>query len=197
MKKYSFFICIQSCWAFSGVMAQKSKVSFQNQGLYEANTSTEMPNINGFYALDLFHEDIDNSVWISPEKQCVNMTLTKAYAQDGEHAIMVKWNKDEGGCKWIGMGFGWNNWEPKELSLVGNQGAIQFFARSLKDTLKTLPWALALEDYSGVQAYTGFSPRFLANPITPNAWTKVTIPISSFPIESYDLDLSLIKQFIM
>ncbi len=195
MQKTIFFISLLSF--FLSLTAQQKGISFQEKGLYDIDNQAESPNINGFTALDLFHEDVDNSVWVSPEKQCVTMTLSSETAQDGKYSLLLKWDKIEGGCKWIGMGFGWNAWEPKELSLIADKAAIQFFVRSRKDTLKSLPWAIALEDYAGVQAYTGFSTDYLASAIYPSKWTKVTIPISRFPVESYDLDLTLIKQFMI
>lgn len=195
MKKTIFLFLISA--TFLSLTAQRSPISLQKAELYEDNNTPEVPNINGFTALDLFHDDLDNSVWVSPEKQCVTMKLNAETSQDGKYSLHIKWDKIEGGCKWIGMGFGWNAWEPKELSLVENDAAIQFYVRSLKDTLKSLPWAIALEDYSGVQAYTGFSTDYLESSIYPSKWTKVTIPITRFPIEAYDLDLSLVKQFMI
>lgn len=179
------------------ITAQNKFISFQKPGLYEQQNTVNFPDINGFTALDLFHEDLDNSIWVSPEKQCITMQLSSDFAQDGKQSLLLKWDKITGGCKWIGMGFGWNAWEPKELSLVYDRAAIQFFVKSKKDTIRSLPWAIALEDYSGVQAYTGFSREFLEGPVTPDQWTKVSIPLTRFPAESYDLDLTLIKQFII
>lgn len=195
MKKTIFLLLISA--TFLSLTAQRSPISIQKAELYEDNNTPEVPNINGFTALDLYHDNLDNTVWVSPEKQCVTMKLNPETSQDGKYSLHLKWDKIEGGCKWIGMGFGWNAWEPKELSLVENDAAIQFYVRSLKDTLKSLPWAIALEDYSGVQAYTGFSTDYLESSIYPSKWTKVTIPISRFPIEAYDLDLSLVKQFMI
>ena len=197
MNKSKLIIFLLLFAQLGNIFAQKSIISFQKANLYEDNSQKEVPNINGFTALDLFHEDIDNSVWVSPEKQCIKMELYKELAQDGKHSLHLTWDKSVEGCKWLGIGFGWNAWEPKELSLVSEIGAIQFYVRSFKDTLKSLPWAIALEDYSGVQAYTGFSKDYLESPITANKWTKVLIPIKRFPIEAFDLDLTLIKQFII
>ncbi|MFN0201210.1 MAG: glycoside hydrolase family 3 N-terminal domain-containing protein [Bacteroidia bacterium] len=182
---------------FANTFAQNRIISFQKANLYEDDSQQEVPSLNGFTALDLFHDDIDNSIWVSPEKQCVTMEVYKELSHDGKVSLHLTWDKPNGGCKWIGMGFGWNAWEPKELSLVAEFGAIQFYVRSFKDTLKSLPWAIALEDYSGVQAYTGFSPAYLESPITSDKWTRVNIPIKRFPIKAFDLDLTLIKQFII
>lgn len=197
MNKSKLIIFLLLFAQLGNIFAQKSVISLQKANLYEDNSQKETANINGFTALDLFHEDIDNSVWVSPEKQCIKMELYKELAQDGKYSIHLTWDKSVEGCKWIGMGFGWNAWEPKELSLVSEIGAIQFYVRSFKDTLKSLPWAIALEDYSGVQAYTGFSKDYLESPITADKWTRVQIPIKRFPIEAFDLDLTLIKQFII
>ena len=104
MQKTLFIIYLLSF--FLSLTAQQKGISFQEKGLYDIDNQAESPNINGFTALDLFHEDVDNSVWVSPEKQCVTMTLSSETAQDGKYSLLLKWDKIEGGCKWIGMGFG-------------------------------------------------------------------------------------------
>ena len=197
MTRKIFFIILLLAFSFASLLGQNSFITIQKKALYDNNNAAVIPEINGFTALDLFHEDVDNSIWVSPEKQCVTMQLNTDFAEDGKRSLHLTWDKITNGCKWIGMGFGWNGWEAKELGLVADCGAIQFFVRSAKDTLKSLPWAIALEDYTGVQAYTGFSTDYLESRITPDKWTKVTIPISRFPIEAYDLDLNLIKQFMI
>jgi hypothetical protein len=54
-----------------------------------------------------------------------------------------------------------------------------------------------LEDYSGIQAFAGFSNHFIQGGLITSQWTKIIIPIDAFPIESRDLDINNIKQFII
>jgi hypothetical protein len=70
--------------------------------------------------------------------------------------------------------------------------------RSQTDTLKSLPLALALEDYTGSQCFIGFSAKYLnGKRIMPGSWTAVAIPLSDFPFERFQTQSDMIKQFII
>lgn len=177
------------------VLGKKSV--FKEIELYEFTDTLDDANIDGFYALKLFTETLSNEIWFTTDKKCIEVNLDKLNFSSGKSALSIKWDKISGGCNWIGMGFGWNAWQGKDISTVVNKAAIQCYVKSKGDTLKSLPLALALEDYSGVQAYTGFSPSFIQGGKITSSWTKVIIPFSSFPFVKTDLDISNIKQFII
>jgi Surface glycan-binding protein B xyloglucan binding domain len=182
----------------SSVFAQKTAfVQAKTQELYAETTTETEPNINGFKAVVLFDNDFDNTVWVSPEKQCVTMTKEYAQTYSGEAALHVKWDKIAGGCKWLGIGFGWNNWQPKDMLDVVAESALQFQVKSVKGTFSNLPVAFAFEDYSGVQSYYGFNKTLVTGDFTATEWRTVTVPLRNFPFENNDADLAKIKQFII
>ena len=169
----------------------------KTQNLYDEMPVDKNDNINGFKELVIFGDDLDNTVWASPEKQCVTMTKELTQIHSGTAALHVKWDKVTGGCKWIGLGFGWNNWQPKDMGEIIGEAAIQFQVKSAKGSFSNLPVAFALEDYTGVQSYYGFNKTLVQGDFTDTAWRTVTIPLRNFPFEGNDADVSKIKQFMI
>lgn len=169
----------------------------KKQGLYDEASAPESPNINGFYALQLMDEDLGQQVWISKEPKCVQIKRESGNAQKGNHYFRLTWDKIGGGCTWIGMGIGWDNWQPKDISVLRESAQLTFQFKSPSDTLRSLPFAIAFEDYTGAQCWLGFSPKMITTPISNDRWTEVSIPLSMFPFESFKTDPSLIKQFIL
>jgi hypothetical protein len=55
--------------------ACKSVLTVQKKELYDQTIAANTNEINGFKAIDVFYDDFDKSVWVSPEKQCVQLTL--------------------------------------------------------------------------------------------------------------------------
>ena len=95
------------------------------------------------------------------------------------------------------MGFGWNNWAGKNFGKIYDHSALQFKIRSASETMKSLPVAMCLEDYGGLQAWTGFSGKMLDTETITTEWSTVTIPILEFNFEEYGTDVSNIKQFMI
>jgi hypothetical protein len=124
--------------------------------LYENTTSVDENSIDGFNAVYIFKDDFDKSVWVSPETQCVTMQTDDKHVYADKNALHVKWDKIKGGCKWIGIGFGWNNWVAKDMLDLTENCAVQMQVKSAKGNFSNLPVAFAFEDYGGVQAYYGY-----------------------------------------
>jgi hypothetical protein len=209
MKRH-FIILLFWCWAaalqsqdtpirqIDTVHITNSLVRMKNKGLYDMPESAPIADIGGFTALQLFDEGMGSEIWVSKEPACVTVSRDKTKPYSGEYCMRAKWDKIAGGCKWIGMGIGWDNWQPKDLSGIVDSACIQLMVRSQTDTLKSLPLALALEDYTGAQCFIGFSPKYLnGKRIMPGSWTPVTIPLSEFPFERFQTQPDLIKQFII
>lgn len=178
------------------ITGQKKSV-FKELSLYDVADSTDEPNIDGFYALNLFNDKLSDEIWFTKNKSCITANTDNIASFAGKSALKIKWDKMSGECNWIGMGFGWNNWLGKDLSSIIGKAAIQFYVKTNGDTLSSLPLAIALEDYSGTQAYTGFSKTFIQAGKLTGSWSKVIIPLTAFPITQTDLDISNIKQFII
>ena len=175
----------------------KNRIAFKKMDLYDSNAEDNQPNIEGFYALNLFSESLSNEIWFTPNKNCIQVEPTIQQKFSGEKCLKINWNKIGGGCEWIGMGIGWDAWSGKDISSIIGKSAIQFFVKTNGDTLKNLPLALALEDYSGTQAFIGFSNRFIDGGKITSEWTKITIPIEAFPFVQRDFDIFNVKQFII
>ncbi|MEK0420419.1 MAG: hypothetical protein EBV15_00230 [Bacteroidetes bacterium] len=208
--KYPFLMGILLCAAASAsgqntavdnmdtVQITGNKLRFKKQQLYDESNGSVPAQIGGFSALGVFDESMGSEVWFSKEKACVSVSKSDRLPYTGQFCLHAQWDKIAGGCKWIGMGIGWDNWQPKDISSIVDSAAIQIMLRSETDTLKTLPLALALEDYTGAQCFIGFSPRYLmGNKIMPGGWTAAIIPLSEFPFERFNASAAMIKQFII
>jgi hypothetical protein len=173
-------------------------LSFQNRNLYDIQEEADKENINGFYALNIFNENIDKQVWASPEKNCVQFSPENTLVFEGKNALHVNWDKITGGCKWAGMGFGWDNWRPKDISAIIETAGIEIHFYSPGTDLNNLPLAFALEDYSGSQAYVGYAPKYLtSSKIKANTWNSFILPLKDFPFTATQTDPGNTKQFII
>ena len=115
----------------------------------------------------------------------------------GKAALHVKWDKIAGGCSWIGMGIGWNNWMAKDIVDIVDDSAIQFQVKAANGSFSNLPVAFAFEDYSGVQAYYGFTKELANGTFNDKSWTTVRIPLTKFEFASHNFDLEKVKQFMI
>jgi hypothetical protein len=177
--------------------ACKSIVRIQQKDLYDVMPIASTNEINGFKAVYIFKDDFDKSVWVSPETQCVTMiTETKnIFADHG--ALHVKWDKVQGGCKWIGIGFGWNNWVAKNIIDIEEDCAVQMQVKAVKGAFNNFPVAFAFEDYNGVQAYYGYEKTLSTGLFNDSTWTSVTIPLSKFNFKGKDFNVESVKQFMI
>jgi hypothetical protein len=96
------------------------------------------------------------------------------------------------------MGFGWDNWKPKDMSQIVTDCAIEIKFKSPNTDLTNLPLAFAFEDYSGSQAFLGFNLKQLkSSGIKSNQWNSIILPLNEFPFEYTETDFSNIKQFVI
>jgi hypothetical protein len=195
MKYINLFIIGLLCCIY--LSACNTMLGVQKKSLYDQSLSNDVNEIDGFKAVYIFKDDMDKSVWVSPETQCVVMKseIKNVYADQG--ALHVKWDKIKGGCKWIGIGFGWNNWMAKDMLDISETTAVQMQVKSVKGSFGNLPVAFAFEDYAGVQSYFGFQKKLAAGTFNDSSWTSVTIPLSNFDFKKNDFNLENVKQFII
>ncbi|MFN5941656.1 MAG: glycan-binding surface protein [Bacteroidota bacterium] len=191
-------ICLCVLAGFSSCeVAKLAQVQMKPIALYDVMPAADTNAIMGFKAVSIYANTLDNSVWSSPEKQCVNLSKENKIVFEGTEALHVKWDKITGGCNWIGIGFGWNNWQAKDFSEIVDLASIQMKVRSVKGSFKNFPVAFAIEDYTNVQTYYGFNASLASGVFTDTAWTTVTIPLSKFPFKAKDADVSKVKQLII
>ena len=83
----------------------------------------------------LIFDEEDTNVWGLEDddpalEKCQNGSISTEVAYSGKKSIKLDWNRDAPGCKWSGIGIGWDNWAGKDLSPVMEYAAIQFYART-------------------------------------------------------------------
>ena len=179
------------------ITSKNSIVQMQSKELYDTPELVDSTSINGFKNTLIYADDLSNEIWVSPEKQCVTMEKNSQAIFSGDASLHLKWDKVTNGCKWIGLGFGWNNWQPKDMNEVVGESAIQMKVKSVKGAFSNLPVAFAIEDYTGVQSYCGFNSSLASGLFNDQTWTTVTIPLKNFPFERNDADLGKVKQFMI
>lgn len=151
-------------------------------------------SIKGFDQLVIFDNDLSEEVWSTQNVDCIGLTLK---TDEKDTFLNVKWNKDQDGCDWVGMGYGWDMWTGKDMAAVRDTLAIQLIVRSTGKSFTNIPWAFGFEDYSGNQAWLGYNKSFLIAKEIGSDWTKVEIPMSLFPFDENDFDLFNVKQLIV
>jgi hypothetical protein len=174
-----------------------SMLKLQEKSLYDVTENKNSEEIEGFKAVYIFKDDFDKSVWVSPETQCVTMQSETKNVFADKYALHVKWDKIKGACKWIGIGFGWNNWVAKDMMDIAENCAVQLQVKSAKGTFSNLPVAFAFEDYGGVQTYYGFQKPLASGLFNDKTWTTITIPLSSFDFKKNDFNIESVKQFMI
>lgn len=172
-------------------------ISLKNINLYDSTSLDVIDGIGRFKALTIFDNELGSQFWASEEPTCIKFSLDKNYSYPNQTYLNVSWDKISGGCKWLGIGFGWDFWQPKDISDILDSANIVLTLSSTKDTLNHLPLAFALEDYSGKQCYVGFNRAFLKSKILPGQWTELKIPLNKFPFEKSKANPDQIKQFII
>jgi hypothetical protein len=175
----------------------KKKNQFEKIGLYDGSDKKIKKSIRDFSSLEIFNDRNSDEVWVTQNKACITINFTDSLPAAGNLGLHLKWDKIKGGCNWIGLGFGWDYWDAKDISSIVDTAAIQFSVRSRKGVLTNLPLAFCLEDYSDKQAWVGFTKQFLVSETITTEWTKVVIPLALFPFEEMDFDLASVKQFLI
>ncbi|MBU3677125.1 MAG: hypothetical protein FGM54_08115, partial [Chitinophagaceae bacterium] len=175
--------------AFSVLMGGCGSLpKFQVRALYDADVASEQDEINGFNALAIFQDNVDNSIWVSPEKHCIQLQRVTNTQAAGTASLRITWNKIEGGCTWLGTGFGWNNWLPKDMFNITQSAAVQLKVKSVKGSFSNWPVAFAFEDYQGTQIYAGFDKKMAQGVFTDSTWNTVTIPLNEFRFDRADFN---------
>lgn len=175
------------------VRVLEKNFGFKKVGLYDEEEQSSY-SIKGFSQLTIFDNNFSDEVWSTRNTACIQLKLTE---DQNDKFLNVKWNKDQDGCDWVGMGFGWDMWSGKDMNFVKDTLAIELEVRSLGKSFTNIPWAFCFEDYAGSQAWLGYNKSFLVGSEITSNWTKVRIPFSLFPFEENNVDLFNIKQMMV
>ena len=163
------------------------------RGLYDAvNPDNNYANINGFASLTVLEGPAGDAFWTAGTAACLKAKLT------AQNTYLIDWNKPGGGCPWVGLGVGWDQWSGKNLGPILNLAAIELVVRLPQgQPVRSFPWAFGLEDYSGRQAWMGMSAdRILNGPVGPD-YRAIRLPLTAFNWREMKTDPSNIKQFLL
>ena len=201
MKKFFIIIFCASSISWSqedlknleGVDIIGNRLGFKKVGLYDEEVADKF-TIRGFSQMEIFTNELSDDFWSAKNTTCLKAHPGK---DELDSYLQLKWNKDQDGCDWVGMGFGWDSWAAKDIAYIQDTIAIELQVRSTGKSFTNLPWAFGIEDYAGRQAWLGYSKSFLIGQEITQQWTKVQIPFSLFPCEDNQLDLTSVKQLII
>jgi hypothetical protein len=177
---------------FDAIDVNGVRSGFKKVGLYDGNFQEEY-NVRGYTQLSVFENSLAD-FWTSEGEMCVKGKLVEDESANNLH---LKWNKDQDGCDWVGIGLGWDGWTSKDMGYVIDTLALELTVRSLDKPFTNLPWAFCFEDYSESQAWLGYNRSFLKADAITTEWTKIQLPLQLFPFEENDVDASNIKQLLI
>ena len=163
------------------------------RGLYDAvNPDNQYEHINGFASLTVLQGPAGDAFWTAGTAACLKAKLT------AQNTYLINWNKPGGGCPWVGLGVGWDQWSGKNLGPILDVAAVELVVRVPEgQPVKSFPWAFGLEDYSGRQAWMGMSAdRILNGPVGPG-YRAIRLPLTAFNWREMKTDPSNIKQFLL
>jgi len=187
--KYAFWSVLL---LFTSCVSVKELALYENEVIVE-----ETKDVNGFQLTEIFNDDITSEIWFTPSPACLTVTSERKEVFSGSGAMKFTWNKQAGGCPWLGLGIGWANWSGKDLASIENSAAISFKVKTQEGSMKGLPWAMALEDYAGTQAWIGVTSGYVEGGIVDTTWRTVTIPLVDFQFEGWNLDAGTVKQLLI
>jgi hypothetical protein len=187
--KYAFWSVLL---LFTSCVSVKELALYENEVIVE-----ETKDVNGFQLTEIFNDDITSEIWFTPSPACLTVTSERKEVFSGTGAMKFTWNKQAGGCPWLGLGIGWANWSGKDLASIENSAAITFKVKTQEGSMKGLPWAMALEDYAGTQAWIGVTSGYVEGGIVDTSWRTVTIPLVDFQFEGWNLDGGTVKQMLI
>jgi hypothetical protein len=187
--KYAFWSVLL---LFTSCVTVKELALYENEVIVE-----ETKDVNGFQLTEIFNDDITSEIWFTPSLACLTVTSERKEVYSGTGAMKFTWNKQAGGCPWLGLGIGWANWSGKDLGSIENSAAITFKVKTQEGSMKGLPWAMALEDYAGTQAWIGVTSGYVEGGVVDTSWKTVTIPLVDFQFEGWNLDGGTVKQMLI
>ena len=187
--KYAFWSVLL---LFTSCVTVKELALYENEVLV-----VEAKDVNGFQLTEIFNDDITSEIWFTPSPACLTVRSERKEVFSGTGSMKFTWNKQAGGCPWLGLGIGWANWSGKDLGSIENSAAISFKVKTQEGSMKGLPWAMALEDYAGTQAWIGVTSGYVEGGIVDTSWRTVTIPLVDFQFEGWNLDGGTVKQMLI
>jgi len=172
-----------------------SCVSVKKNSLF-VDSNTASPDTVFYMSSEIYDDYLTAEGWFTQQPECITVETSKKAAYSGDLGLVIKWDRQVAGCPWLGLGFGWDGWSPKDLTDIKNTAAVQFWVKLPEGEKPVLPFAIGLESYDGTQAWLGMSEDVVAADEITTEWTKIVFPLSEFNWFEQDADLSTIKQII-
>lgn len=161
--------------------------------MYEGqNPDNEYEQIAGFASLVILEGAKGDELWSDSKKGCMSLQLQP------DTAYRLRWDKPGGGCDWVGMGVGWDQWSGKNLAPLLDSAAIELRVRIPEGrAVKTLPLAFGLEDYSNRQAWMGMAAKWVVDGPIGQEYAHIRLPLQQFNWDEQRADPTNVKQFIV
>jgi len=147
----------------------------------------------GFSARSVYNNTTGDEVW-GPEA-CGDLNIGEKGAFEG-NAIRVRWDQTPA-CDWVGMGIGWDGWQPKNLSGIMDNASLRFQMRASEGESRIPIMIFLLEDYATTMSAAPLRAGYMERYPLDTTWREVILPLSDFPALKDGLDLTNIKQLIV
>ena len=201
MRQHSSIFKINSIGVLAACLCLlASCVQFKTAQLYDGDEPTPpltKPDDLSLIVEPTIYSDDHTDVWGLEEDVCKNISVTTDVVYSGTEAIEATWNRYAKGCKWAGIGIGWDGYAGKDLTEIMDFAAIQFYVRSKEGKMFGLPIVLTLEDYSGGMGFAYTGNKYFERTGIDEEWQRVAVPLSAFDVEVENLDPSNIKQLML
>ena len=175
-------------------------VQWQPLALYEEPLPEQADDgLKGFTSSLIWQEQWTSELWVTQEKKCIELNLENQNAAKGQNFLHLKWNKQAGGCPWLGLGLGWDGWSGKDISMITSSADLTIQLKNFggKPLKAGLPGALGFEDFSGNQSYVGLFGKYVEGGAIGSDWVTMRIPLADIVSQNPDLDVTAIKQMII
>ena len=179
------------------LLALAGCVQFKTAQLYDGNEPKDvyvLPKDISLVVESRIFEDKTKDLWGLEKDVCQDASYDNTVAYSGNDCIKISWNREAEGCKWAGIGIGWDGYAGKDLSPIMNAAAIQFYVRTVNGRMFGLPFVLTLEDYSGGMGFCYTANKYFERTAIDTIWQRVVVPLADFDLETENLDPSNIKQ---
>ena len=188
-RKYAWFL-------FAILLIASSCVQFKKANLYdgvEPVPKKSKPKDLSIVVEPRIYDEDATDVWGLEKNECQDISLSDV-AYSGKESIKLTWNRDAAGCKWSGIGIGWDGWAGKDLTPILDYAAIQMYVRTQEGRSFGLPMVLTLIDYSKGMGFSYTTNKYFERTAIDEEWQKVIVPLNSFEMEKENLDPSNIQQ---
>ncbi len=152
-----------------------------------------LSSYDSFEPKTIFTDSRQDGLWGMQNSPCKNIQYDTSHSVIGKDHLHIQW-KQSSECKYLGMGFKWDNYKSKNLLPIVKECAIEMMIKVEEGELTKIPMFFALTDYSGKQCMSKINILDIEGGVIDTTWRKVLIPLPSFNHEKKQVNLSNIKE---